>query len=153
MHVWYPRACSHSLGSRTLTSGPFPTVSPRVSPYAPLFLFLTPLGPQRCFLTQRSSPLYRQNYEINWQYVDFANKSKATLVVWDEQEVICGAQYGRTLINTKKALKQCWLCVSMCPRLWEYICGQDREDSCHHGAFILLGETGNKQTGRKYNTF
>lgn len=57
------------------------------------------------------------------------------------------------LINTKKALKQCWLCVSTYPRLWEYICDQDREESCHHGAPVIVGETDNKQVSWEYNTF
>lgn len=44
-------------------------------------------------------------------------------------------------------------CINIYPRLWEYICDQDREESCHHGTFIFMGKADNKQVSRKYNTF
>lgn len=31
--------------------------------------------------------------------MDSDNNSKATLLMWDDQEVICGTQYDRNLLN------------------------------------------------------
>lgn len=116
-----------------------------------------PLCSQFSFLNQRISPLYRKNYDISCWDMDIDNSFKATLLMWDDQRghlwnsvwKKCMELMLERLIKTT----ECCLEVSTCPRLWEYICDQAREEACRLAVFILMEKTDNKQVSTKYNTF